>query len=155
MGFELPAGEWVIDTQKLAREFCPGQPASLEDQVARFGLRNNAAHTALADADVTAQVFKHFAHEHGLTFSEKAPMSFAESPCHLIRDLLPGYRRYATVHARTTSIAWHNVGTSALHPPIGISTPNPKSRPIHHLITQQPKSGDGLAASNRVRIGAQ
>nr|WP_162933171.1 exonuclease domain-containing protein [Corynebacterium lactis] len=79
LGVELPDGEWSIDTLKLARALYPGQPASLGHLLAHLGLNNVAAHTALADADATAQVFRHFVLKKGLFPGHAKPLVFTES----------------------------------------------------------------------------
>ncbi|AIT59971.1 exonuclease domain-containing protein [Corynebacterium doosanense] len=52
-----PAAAWVIDTMRLSKLLLPGSPSKLSDALALSGIRNEAAHNALADAVATASLF--------------------------------------------------------------------------------------------------
>lgn len=52
-----PAAAWTIDTMRLSKLLLPGSPSALSDALALSGIRNGAAHNALADTTATAKLF--------------------------------------------------------------------------------------------------
>ena len=58
LGITLPQRYWLLDTMELGRSVFPGLPMNLPSLLEYLGLTNVSAHTALADADATAQALK-------------------------------------------------------------------------------------------------
>lgn len=56
-GIQLPGGNWIVDTQNLSRKLLPGAPMRLSSCLEVIGVKNALAHTALADAVATGQLF--------------------------------------------------------------------------------------------------
>lgn len=77
LGLELPEGNWLLDTMVFARHFLPGKPVSLAHVLEHFGIENEAAHTASADAEATAKVFQRFAAAHPDIVTYGSPLYFA------------------------------------------------------------------------------
>ncbi|GAB3942914.1 exonuclease domain-containing protein [Corynebacterium tapiri] len=68
LGHDLPkASSWSVDTMRLSQLHLPGSPSSLEDALVAVGITNRQAHSALADAEATAQLFRSLV-EAGATF---------------------------------------------------------------------------------------
>lgn len=77
LGIELADGNWLLDTMVLARQFMPGQPASLKNVLSIMGIENRAAHTALADAEATAAVLQRFVQARPDIVDYAEPLYFA------------------------------------------------------------------------------
>lgn len=59
-GLKLPAEEsWLLDTMRAAKRILPGPSHKLAACLKNIGVENEAAHTALADADATARLLSH------------------------------------------------------------------------------------------------
>lgn len=59
-GLKLPAeGSWLLDTMRAAKRILPGPSHKLAACLENIGVENEAAHTALADADATARLLSH------------------------------------------------------------------------------------------------
>lgn len=59
-GLKLPAEEsWLLDTMRAAKRILPGPSHKLAACLENIGVENEAAHTALADADATARLLSH------------------------------------------------------------------------------------------------
>lgn len=58
LGVDLKGSDWILDTLPLARRMCPGPSFRLGECLRSAGIENVSAHTALADADATAQLFR-------------------------------------------------------------------------------------------------
>lgn len=77
LGIELADGNWLLDTMVLARQFMPGQPVSLKNVLTIMGIKNRAAHTALADAEATAAVLQRFVQARPDIVDYAEPLYFA------------------------------------------------------------------------------
>lgn len=79
LGVELPpGGEWSVCTRRLARTLLPGAPERLSACMDTLGLSNEWPHHALADAEVTAELFRELVSSYGADPSEARPLGIRE-----------------------------------------------------------------------------
>ncbi|WKD61571.1 DNA polymerase III subunit epsilon [Corynebacterium ciconiae DSM 44920] len=142
-GLELPQGTWLLDTQALSRRLLPGAPRSLSECIAAIGVNNSAAHTALADAVATAQLWAELLRRHPRLRSTAEPLmcpteqlaalADSEVACLARQDGLCGSAASGPLQAWSEALI--DASSSA------------ESAWLFRLITAMPATGD--AASDR------
>ena len=76
-GLKLPAeGSWLLDTMRAAKRILPGPSHKLAACLENIGVENEAAHTALADADATARLLSHLLPWMADELSHAEPLNF-------------------------------------------------------------------------------
>ncbi|MDO5669123.1 MAG: exonuclease domain-containing protein [Corynebacterium sp.] len=72
---DLPAASaWSLCTRVLSKRLLPGAPEKLADCLTCAGLSNSRPHAALADAEATAELFRHLVHTHGADLGKAAAL---------------------------------------------------------------------------------
>lgn len=74
-----------VCTMELSRRLFPGMPNKLGDVLSRVGITNRGAHTALADAEATAELFQYFL-RNGVTFPGAAFIAIDARPLNQLTD---------------------------------------------------------------------
>ncbi|WP_151530110.1 MULTISPECIES: exonuclease domain-containing protein [unclassified Corynebacterium] len=76
VGVQLPGTAWTLDTCVLSRRLLPGAPGKLSACLEVIGVNNLAAHTALADAAATTELFVELLRRHPELGAAAAPLVF-------------------------------------------------------------------------------
>ncbi|MBV7301822.1 exonuclease domain-containing protein [Corynebacterium sp. TAE3-ERU2] len=76
VGVQLPSSAWTLDTCVLSRRLLPGAPGKLSACLEVIGVNNLAAHTALADAAATTELFVELLRRHPELGAAASPLIF-------------------------------------------------------------------------------
>lgn len=105
LGLEWPHfGAWIVDTQRLFRQKYPDESTTLAHALERVGITNRRPHSALADAEATAQLFATLASEGSNLLMSAAPLKLPPFDYPVGRNPLP--RANVPAQAATSKGEW-------------------------------------------------
>lgn len=148
VGLQLPRHNWILDTQRLSRQLLPGAPMRLSSCLEVVGVDNLAAHTALADAVATSQLFAELLRMDSALLHTAEPLRFSTEQLRTLPESsVPLVARADGLFIEATADNVAGVGGAAAQV-AGVHASDPfaaESEWLRRLTKSVPDTGDELS----------